>query len=35
MSCRRKAIEREIYPDPKYKSIVLSKFINAVMKEGK
>lgn len=35
MSRRRKAIEREIYPDPKYKSIVLSKFINAVMKEGK
>ena len=35
MSRRRKAIEREIYPDPKYKSLVLSKFINAVMKEGK
>lgn len=35
MSRRRKAIEREIYPDPKYKSIELSKFINAVMKEGK
>ncbi|MCF7913473.1 MAG: 30S ribosomal protein S7 [Candidatus Cloacimonetes bacterium] len=35
MSRRRKAIERDIYPDPKYKSIVLSKFINTVMKEGK
>ncbi|MDP8269361.1 MAG: 30S ribosomal protein S7 [Candidatus Tenebribacter davisii] len=35
MSRRRKAVEREIYPDPKYKSVVLSKFINAVMKEGK
>ena len=35
MSRRRKQLEREIFPDPKYKSVVLSKFINTVMKEGK
>jgi len=35
MSRRRKQLEREIFPDPKYKSIVLSKFINTVMKQGK
>ena len=33
MSRRRKTIEREIFPDPKYNSIVLSQFINTVMKE--
>lgn len=35
MSRRRKQLEREIFPDPKYKSITLSKFINTVMKKGK
>ena len=35
MSRRRKQLEREIFPDPKYKSVILSKFINTVMKEGK
>ena len=35
MSRKRKAIVREILPDPKYKSILLSKFINCIMKEGK
>ncbi|MDO9576445.1 MAG: 30S ribosomal protein S7 [Candidatus Cloacimonadales bacterium] len=35
MSRRRKQLEREIFPDPKYKSIILSKFINTVMKKGK
>ncbi len=35
MSRRRKTIEREIFPDPKYNSIVLSQFINTVMKQGK
>ncbi len=35
MSRRRRQMEREILPDPKYKSIVLSQFINTVMKQGK
>jgi small subunit ribosomal protein S7 len=35
MSRRRKQLEREIFPDPKYKSVILSKFINTVMKRGK
>jgi small subunit ribosomal protein S7 len=35
MSRRRKTIERVILPDPKYKSTVLSKFINTVMQRGK
>jgi len=35
MSRRRKIIEREIFPDPKYNSIVLSQFINTVMQRGK
>jgi len=32
---RRKAVEREILPDPKYNSVTLSKFINCVMRKGK
>ena len=35
MSRRRKQMERVILPDPKYKNVVLSKFINSVMLEGK
>jgi small subunit ribosomal protein S7 len=35
MSRRRKQLEREILPDPKYKSVVLSQFINTIMKRGK
>ena len=35
MSRRKKIIEREILPDPKYQSVVLSKFINTVMQRGK
>jgi small subunit ribosomal protein S7 len=35
MPRKRKAIKREILPDPKYKSILLSKFINCIMKRGK
>ena len=35
MSRRRKQLEREIFPDPKYKSVVLSKFINTLLKQGK
>lgn len=35
MSRRRRQMEREVFPDPKYKSIILSQFINTVMKKGK
>ena len=35
MSRRHKAEKREVNPDPKFSDIVLSKFMNAVMKEGK
>ena len=35
MPRKRKAIQREILPDPKYKSVLLSKFVNCVMKRGK
>lgn len=35
MPRRRKATEREILPDPKYKNVILSKFINNVMRRGK
>ena len=32
---RRRAEKRTVIPDPKYKSPVVSRFINVVMKEGK
>ncbi len=35
MSRRRKIQERVVLPDPKYKSVILSKFINNVMLRGK
>ncbi|MCF7794525.1 MAG: 30S ribosomal protein S7 [Candidatus Cloacimonetes bacterium] len=35
MSRRRRQMEKEVFPDPKYKSIILSQFINTVMKKGK
>jgi small subunit ribosomal protein S7 len=35
MSRRHSAEKREVNPDPKFADIVLSKFMNAVMKEGK
>ncbi|MCD4817228.1 MAG: 30S ribosomal protein S7 [Candidatus Cloacimonetes bacterium] len=35
MSRRRKNIEREVLPDPKYNNVVLSKFINTIMLKGK
>ncbi len=35
MSRRHKAEKREVNPDPKFTDMVLSKFMNAVMKEGK
>ena len=35
MSRRKRAIKREILPDPKYKNVTLAKFINIVMHSGK
>ena len=35
MSRRRKAEKREIIPDPKFGDLVVTKFMNAVMNEGK
>jgi small subunit ribosomal protein S7 len=35
MSRRHKAEKREVNPDPKFGEIVITKFMNAVMKEGK
>lgn len=35
MSRRRRAVKREIDPDPVYNSLVLAKFINKVMYSGK
>lgn len=32
---RRRAIKREILPDPKYNSINITKFINVIMERGK
>ena len=35
MSRKRKAPKRKHYPDPKFKSLTVSKFINAIMYDGK
>ncbi|MDN3507023.1 MAG: 30S ribosomal protein S7 [Simkaniaceae bacterium] len=35
MSRRRRAEKRKVQPDPKYNSLVLSKFINKIMLDGK
>jgi len=35
MSRKRKAPIRKIYPDPKYGSVVISKFVNSIMYDGK
>ena len=35
MSRRRKADKREINPDPKFGDLVVTKFMNSIMKEGK
>jgi len=35
MSRRHRAEKREINPDPKYADLVITKFMNAVMREGK
>ncbi|MDC3024246.1 30S ribosomal protein S7 [Alphaproteobacteria bacterium] len=35
MSRRRKSVQRDILPDPRYKDIVLAKFVRALMIDGK
>jgi len=35
MPRRKKAAEREVLPDPKYNSVVVTKFINGIMIRGK
>ena len=35
MSRRRKSVQREILPDPRYKDVVLAKFVRALMVDGK
>ena len=35
MSRRRKADKRDIIPDPKFGDVVLTKFMNSIMYEGK
>jgi small subunit ribosomal protein S7 len=35
MSRRHRAEKREVNPDPKYSDLVLTKFMNAVMRDGK
>jgi len=35
MPRRKRAVEREVLPDPKYKSNLVTKFINGLMKSGK
>ena len=35
MSRRRKAVQREILPDPRFKDLVLAKFVRALMIDGK
>ena len=35
MSRRRRAVKRQILPDPKYKSVLATRFINCLMKQGK
>ena len=35
MPRRKRVITREVLPDPKYKSVVVTKFINGLMRRGK
>jgi small subunit ribosomal protein S7 len=35
MSRRHKAERREVNPDPKYNDLIVSKFMNSIMKQGK
>ena len=35
MSRRRRAVLREVFPDPKYHDVLIGKFINSLMRDGK
>lgn len=35
MARRRRVVKREVLPDPKYKDLVVTKFVNALMVDGK
>ena len=35
MSRKRKSPVRKVYPDPKFNSEIISKFINSIMYDGK
>jgi small subunit ribosomal protein S7 len=35
MARRRSAVKREILPDPRYKNVLIARFINCLMKKGK
>ena len=35
MSRKKQAPKRIVYPDPKYQSLILTKFINFIMYDGK
>ena len=35
MGRKKKTVDRKIAPDPKYNSVVVSKFVNRMMWEGK
>ena len=35
MSRKNRAVVREVLPDPRYQDVVVTKFINCLMKEGK
>ena len=35
MSRRRKSYKREIIPDPEFNDILVAKFVNSLMKDGK
>ena len=35
MSRRRKAVKREVMPDPKFSDVVVSKFTSCLMYDGK
>lgn len=35
MSRRKRAVKREILPDPKFGEVIISKFVNSIMKGGK
>jgi small subunit ribosomal protein S7 len=35
MSRRKKAVKRQLLPDPKFNNVLISRFINSLMKQGK